>query len=102
MAGLTDKIAVRRYLERHIEPGLPEFSGQAGRWRHVLVIPAYREDPGLIQSLQSLRGGDYNLLVILVLNRPDSDPDDAANSALRSAALALPRTDHDHDQTKHD
>jgi hypothetical protein len=88
LTGLTDSVAVRRYLQRHIEPGLPAPPEQA-RWRHVLVIPAYREPAQLVQSLQALPAGSGATLVILVLNRPDSDPDAAANTPLRDALAEL-------------
>jgi hypothetical protein len=56
-----------------------------------MVIPAYREDPGFLDALRA--GGDDNsLLVILVLNRPDSDADRSANTRLRQALQALPAT----------
>ena len=73
-----------------MEPGLPPCPQRAGPWQNVLVIPAYRESPGLLQRLAALPGGAGRSLVILVLNRPDSDPDPGANAALRLATHALP------------
>ncbi len=81
--------ASRRYVERHLEPGLPAPPGEGAAWRHVLVIPAYREDPGFLDALRAV-GDDNSLLVILVLNRPDSDADPSANTRLRQATKALP------------
>jgi hypothetical protein len=77
--------ARQRYLQRHIEPGLPGQPGPAIAWDQVLVIPAYRESAALLQRLSSLPTGGGRVLVILVLNRPDSDPDPQANRALRRA-----------------
>jgi len=78
-------IALQRYLQRHIEAGLPHHSFTAQQWHHVLVIPCYREAPTLLQKLAALPAGNGLTLVILVLNRPDSDSDTLANNELRSA-----------------
>ena len=83
-------VALSRYLQRHIETGLPDCPGAAEQWRHVLVIPAYREAPELREKLVCLPPGRGRTLVILVLNRPDSDPDREANRALRGALRHLP------------
>tara|TARA_R110000823_G_scaffold295738_5_gene415638 strand:- start:19748 stop:21106 length:1359 start_codon:yes stop_codon:yes gene_type:complete len=83
-------IATRRYLQRHIAPGLPECSAEAGPWQHVVVVPAYRESPSLIARLSQLPRGSGRTLVILVINRPDSDLDANTNSALREALGLLP------------
>jgi len=85
-------IALQRYLERHIEQGLPNAPGEADRWKYVLVIPAYDEAPQLLQTL-SLLNADGPILVIVVLNRPDSNPDSQINSALRGAISKLERCD---------
>lgn len=53
-------------------------------------MPAYREPAALLRSLRALPKGSGRALVILVLNRPDSDPDAAANAPLRDALGALP------------
>ncbi len=82
--------ALRRYLQRHIEPGLPDCPVQAGRWQNALVIPAYGESPTLLERMaRSLHEAGPTLLV-LVLNRPDTEPDGSVNRALRDAAADLP------------
>ena len=81
MAGL----ALQRYLQRLSEDGLPPAPGGRARWRHSLVIPAYRESAAALQGLEQLSRGGVPLLLILVLNRPDSDPDPGANADLRRA-----------------
>lgn len=83
-------LASQRYLQRHIEPGLPPSPRPLTPWRHVLVIPACRERADLLQRLLDLPMGAGAALVILVLNRPDSDADPEANGELRAAVLALP------------
>lgn len=77
--------ALKRYLERHIEPNLPDCPTTSHRWQHVLVIPAFRESSTLLQRLKNLQPEGGTLLVILVLNRPDSDTDTRANEDLRQA-----------------
>jgi len=86
---MPDSVAGRRYAQRHIEAGLPRLSSAKGQWRQVLVIPAYRESPELLQRLSALAAVTSHCLFILVLNRPDSDPDEQANSMLRDATRAL-------------
>jgi hypothetical protein len=81
-------IALKRYLERHIEPGLPNAPQPPYHWQHVLVIPTYDESPELLRTLSSLHGSG-KILVILVLNRPDSDPDATGNEPLRDAISQL-------------
>jgi len=83
-------VACQRYLQRHIEPGLPDLHLQHPRWQQVLVVPAYRESATLLHRLAKLPANGGTHLVILVLNRPDSDPDPHANDALREALAALP------------
>jgi hypothetical protein len=86
----NNAVAIHRYLQRHIEPLLPE-APQDTRWQHVTVIPAYDESPSLLQSLRALtlQQGD-RALVILVLNRPDNGAPPDCNHALRTACQALP------------
>lgn len=86
---MPHSVACARYLQRHIEPALINCEPPAGHWRNVLVIPAYREAPELLQRLAKLPSGAGRVLVILVLNRPDSDPDCNANTPLRKACNAL-------------
>ena len=86
---MRHRVALQRYLQRHIEPGLPDYYCATPRWRHALVIPAYQEPADLIPRLAELPRGDGKTLVLLVLNRPDSDPDAGVNAALRAAASKL-------------
>jgi hypothetical protein len=82
---MEDSVALRRYLERHVESDLPRLKGNQPRWRQVLVLPAYRESPALLDNLRQLPVGPGRSLVVLVLNRPERDEDHLANEDLRSA-----------------
>jgi hypothetical protein len=84
---MRDAVALQRYLQRHIESGLPDHSFSAAHWQQVLVLPAYREAPALLQTLTQLPAARGRTLVILVLNRPDSDSDPQANADLRTAIV---------------
>ena len=86
---MRDSVALRRYLQRHTETGLPDCTHTGPRWQNTLVIPAYRESARLLQHLGRLPTGSGKTLVILVLNRPDSDPDPGANASLRAAVHKL-------------
>lgn len=54
------------------------------------MVPAYRESATALENLARLPAARGRTLVILVLNRPDSDPDHSANAALRAAVAGLP------------
>ncbi len=54
------------------------------------MLPAYRESPELLQGLTQLPAAPGRTLVILVLNRPDSDGDPQANADLRAAIVDSP------------
>ncbi|MCP5130134.1 MAG: hypothetical protein H6985_11190 [Pseudomonadales bacterium] len=82
-------LARQRYLQRHIEAGLPECPAALSPWQQVLVIPAYREAASLLDRLALLPAGEGRTLVILVLNRPDSDSDAGANNLLRKAVSRM-------------
>ena len=90
---MQDSVALQRYLQRHIEAGLPPSPREGPHWHHALVIPAYRESAALLQNLTRLPPGVGRTLVILVLNRPDTDHDPQANASLRAAVdeLAIAR-----------
>ncbi|NQX90120.1 MAG: hypothetical protein HRT77_15820, partial [Halioglobus sp.] len=89
---MRGNVALQRYLQRHIERGLPAANGTRC-WQQVLVIPAYRESPALLGNLRRLPSGPGKTLVILVLNRPDQDRDTLANAALRNAVHGQPALD---------
>ena len=86
---MQDSVALQRYLQRHIEAGLPPPPHHGPHWHNALVIPAYRESAALLQNLTQLPRGMGRTLVILVLNRPDTDRDPQANALLRAAVDGL-------------
>lgn len=86
---MRDALATERYLNRYIEPNLPDCPVADARWHDVLVIPAYREDPEMLSALRALIPNPGGLLVMLVLNRPDSEPDTQCNRPLGNAVAAL-------------
>ncbi|MDX1734933.1 MAG: hypothetical protein R3228_11225 [Halioglobus sp.] len=86
---MRDSVAIDRYLQRHIETQLPQVGAGTGHYRHVLVIPAYRESPALLRRLAQVPATTGGVLVILVLNHPDSDPDGLCNEPLRAALTEL-------------
>jgi hypothetical protein len=56
----------------------------------VLILPVYRESPDLLARLARSLGGGRQVLVIALLNRPEQDSDERANSPMRQAVAALP------------
>jgi len=80
-----------KYLRLYAEPEAADSADRLAqrRFAHSLVIPAYREYAELLSELQALAGRTPGLLIILVLNQPDSDSGDA-NRALRAAVQSLP------------
>ncbi len=82
---MQDSVALQRYLQRHIETGLPRHSFEQPHWLHVVIIPAYKESSDLLKNLRRMPAGTGRTLIILVLNRPDTDCDPQANAELRIA-----------------
>jgi hypothetical protein len=86
---MRDAVALRRYLQRYAEPDLPLHVFTEPCWHQLLVVPVYRESPALLHKLQQLPASDGKsdprTLVILVLNRPDTDNQPTANAELRNA-----------------
>jgi hypothetical protein len=80
---MTTSTALKRYLGRHIEPNLPNVPDNALPWRNVLVIPVYAESPSLLERLTKSLSGPHRVLVILVLNRPETENDSQCNQELR-------------------
>ncbi|GAB5452739.1 MAG: hypothetical protein Hals2KO_30670 [Halioglobus sp.] len=85
---MRDELASARYLQHYIEADLPQPPQVASRWSQVLVIPAYRERDDFLQRLSALETGSQRILVIVVLNQPDTEPDRDCNRALRNTLRA--------------
>ena len=90
---MKQSTASHSYCQRHIEQDLPAPPCNEERWQHVIVIPAYRESSSILNVLRGLSRDNIAFLAIIVLNRPDSDGNLAANKLLCDAALALPAAD---------
>jgi len=82
---MHDSVALQRYLQRHTEAGLPNHRFEQAHWLQVVIIPAYRESPALLKTLEQMPAASGRTLIILVLNRPDTDCDLHANAELRMA-----------------
>jgi hypothetical protein len=80
----VDTKYLRQYAEPEARALLDARLGQ--HWQNVVVIPAYRESPDFLHDLPV----PANTLLILVLNRPDSDPDTHCNDGLRDHVMTLP------------
>jgi len=71
---------VTNYLAQYaILPQRPELNG---RWARVMVVPCFAEPAAMTERLPN-RSADRDLLVICVINRPDSSADSDANTPLR-------------------
>jgi hypothetical protein len=81
-----------KYLSRYAEPEARQLLDAPPdyNYQHCLVIPAYREDASLLPQLKSLASVQPGLLIVLVLNQPDSDTSADPNSELRKAITTLP------------
>ena len=82
---MRHEIATERYLQRHIEPGLPDAPQTPHLWQNVMVIPVYRESADFLHTMENWSAESRKTVVILVINRPAADSDSNANSELRSA-----------------
>ena len=88
---------VKKYLQHYAEPearaALDYPPGST--YNFCIVIPAYRENTQLANRLQQIARRQDGLLIILVLNQPDTDTAPDANSSLREAiTLPAPLSTH--------
>lgn len=71
--------AVRKYLAAWAEPEIGLAERVPGRWSHVLVVPACREEPSALDGVpDAAPRGSERLLVILVVNGTEDDEVTAA------------------------
>lgn len=64
------KVVIQKYLSNYAEPSIQQAQEISGSYDHVLVIPAYGECEGLIQTIRSVPGSRN--LIIVVLNAPEN------------------------------
>ena len=83
-----------KYLSRYAEPEARVIARAPPSriYDYCLLVPAYRESAELCQKLLSLAPGTENVVVILVLNRPDNSAPHR-NDALRLAVEHFPLTE---------
>jgi hypothetical protein len=65
--------ALRKYLARYCEPEATQLSDFHYRFQQGLVIPVYREHSSALNRFIQFAEKNPNTLLILVINRPDSD-----------------------------
>ncbi|MEP4487234.1 MAG: hypothetical protein ABJ013_16495 [Halioglobus sp.] len=75
---------ITKYLAGYAEESIPSPPPDR-QWDVCVVIPVYAEPAAFLHRLRSLQRSASSILVITVINRPDSDPDTAVNQPLRSA-----------------
>ncbi len=63
---------MEKYLKRHAEPESALLDTLPGQWQHAVVTPAYREQPNFLSNHSFAQQ-----LLIVVLNRPDTNPETA-------------------------
>jgi len=80
---------ISKYLAGYAEQPIPA-PPQGHCWDACVVIPAYAESAGFLNNLISLQPNALSVLVIVVINRPESDSDTNANEELRCALQTLP------------
>lgn len=76
--------AVSQYLERHAEPETELAQQLPGVWDHVVVVPAYDEDPDFADGLFSNSAAAGGLAIVVV-----NATDDAPEAAHRTNAELL-------------
>ena len=67
-------MALAKYLQLYAEVEASELPQPPHKYRHALVIPAYRESARLLEQLGQLLDTNHNSLVVLVINCPETAP----------------------------
>ena len=80
---------ITRYLAGYAEQPIPT-PPLDQCWDVCVVIPVYAEATGFLDNLIALQRSAASTLVIVVINRPETDPDVTVNQELRFALSALP------------
>ena len=78
-------MTTNQYLDLYAEPETRLLPDIQQTWRHCVVIPAFNEPLELLQTLLDLATATERLLVLLVLNRPETVNHVPANDQLAEA-----------------
>lgn len=83
--------AIIKYLEQYAEPEVAALSGLTleTTCQNTLVIPAYKEDQRFLKRLIDTPKLAQKLMLILVINQPDTDVDLAPQQALFRYGISL-------------
>lgn len=65
--------AIIKYLDRHAEPECQRLGGFPGNFEQGLIVPIYNEDIQVVNYFREFAKNYAGTLLILVVNRPDSD-----------------------------
>ena len=81
---------IEQYLERYAESEASQVDSlNSSHWEHCLVVPVYRESAQLLEKLRELSRRQAGVLILLVINQPDDDPDPLANADLLEGLKTL-------------
>lgn len=86
--------ATSQYLQRYAETEttLLDDWPVSYHYQHVLLIPAYKETPAFLHDMLNARWFNDGVLLILIINQPDSDHDLTPQQSLYDAACQCGET----------
>lgn len=67
--------ALTKYLNHYCEPEIAHLAGFEHRFEHGLVVPVYHESADIRERFTQWASRIGNVLLVLVINRPDTDAD---------------------------
>jgi hypothetical protein len=88
-------MAVEKYLQRYAEPETAVIAPPHAQYDYVLAIPAFRETAALLDQIDLLLTENPRVLVILVINRPDTSPAESSLLPLIRQRYQSPGEDTD-------
>lgn len=79
---------INKYCEVHAETEIKQLADFPAEriFKHVIVIPAYNENPDFLVRMRDLATQNAGTLLILIINQPDCDIHNPANTALHNRA----------------
>jgi len=82
---------INKYLLNYAEDEISFLSTfpKTEKFKHIVVIPAYKETFGFIERFFAVPFAQQNILMVLVINQPDVDPDITPQQQLSDYTLAL-------------